>query len=105
MLESLIDRGFDVAIRNHAGEIEDALLDFSIPVEELIGSGGGEARLRVHGEKMEQTALPPDEWNQVIEGGKEFWDEVAAESPRAARVVEIFKEYASDMEKAGYPYR
>lgn len=66
---------------------------------------GGEARLRVHGEKMEQTALPPDEWNQVIEGGKEFWDEVAAESPRAARVVEIFKEYASDMEKAGYPYR
>ncbi|MBW7923072.1 MAG: C4-dicarboxylate ABC transporter, partial [Rubellimicrobium sp.] len=66
---------------------------------------GGEARLRVHGEKMEQTALPPEEWNRVIEDGKEFWDEVAAESPRAARVVDIFKEYASDMEKAGYPYR
>lgn len=52
----LIDAGFDVAIRNHAGailsvdfgkqveELEGALLDFVVPVEELVGSGGGEAR-------------------------------------------------------------
>lgn len=56
LFKRLTDRGYDVAIRNHAGaileidfpdqvgEIEDALLDFSIPVEELIGSGGGEAK-------------------------------------------------------------
>ena len=56
MFDALRDRGFDIAIRNHAGaifsvdfpeqvkELEDALLDVSIPVEELIGSGGGEAQ-------------------------------------------------------------
>lgn len=66
---------------------------------------GGEAKLRVEGEKMEQTSIEPEEWNQVVEDAKEFWDEVAGESPRAARVVEIFKQYAADMEKAGYPYR
>lgn len=56
MFEKLIDAGFDIAIRNHAGailnvdfpeiaaELEDALLDVKIPVEELVGSGGGEAQ-------------------------------------------------------------
>lgn len=56
MFDALRARGFDVAIRNHAGaifsidfseqsvELENALLDVSIPVEELIGSGGGEAQ-------------------------------------------------------------
>lgn len=56
MFDELRRRGFDIAIRNHAGaifsvdfheqvkELEDALLDVSIPVEELIGSGGGEAQ-------------------------------------------------------------
>lgn len=56
MFERLAEAGFDLAIRNHAGailqvdfpeiarEIEDALLDVRIPVEELIGSGGGEAQ-------------------------------------------------------------
>lgn len=55
MFEALRERGFDLAIRNHAGailqvdfpdaarELEAALLDVRIPVEELIGSGGGEA--------------------------------------------------------------
>lgn len=55
MFERLRDAGFDLAIRNHAGailtvdfpdvaqELEDALLEVSIPAEELIGSGGGEA--------------------------------------------------------------
>jgi len=55
MFERLVDAGFDLAIRNHAGailhvdfpdiaaELENALLAVSIPVEELIGSGGGEA--------------------------------------------------------------
>lgn len=66
---------------------------------------GGEAQLRVHGEKMEQTQLPAEEWAQVVTDAQGFWDEMAQASPRAARVVEIFKRYAADQEKAGYPYR
>lgn len=56
MFERLSIKGFDIAIRNHAAailstdfpeiaqELEDALLSLSIPAEELIGSGGGEAQ-------------------------------------------------------------
>ena len=56
MLEELRGQGFDVLARNHAeailavdfpGEIAElirALAGFAIPVAELIGSGGGEAR-------------------------------------------------------------
>lgn len=55
MFKKLEKRGFDLAVRNHAGailsvdfpkvssEIEEALLEMEIPAEELIGSGGGEA--------------------------------------------------------------
>ena len=51
MFDRLTDKGFDIAIRNHAGailsvdfpsisgELEDALLEIEIPAEELIGSG------------------------------------------------------------------
>lgn len=66
---------------------------------------GGEAKLRVEGEKMELTSLPDAEWAQVVNDSKAFWDEVAASSPRAAKVVEAFKVYANTMDKAGYPYR
>jgi hypothetical protein len=54
---------------------------------------------------MEVTQLPTDEWNQVVNDAKGFWDEVASSSPRAGKVVEIFKQYAANMDKAGYPYR
>jgi hypothetical protein len=54
---------------------------------------------------MELTSLPAEEWAQVIADSAGFWDEVAAESPRAAKVVEIFKTYAANQEAAGYPYR
>ena len=66
---------------------------------------GGEAKLRVEGEKMELTSLPAEEWAQVIADSAGFWDEIAASSPRSARVVQAFKDYAATMEKAGYPYR
>ena len=66
---------------------------------------GGEAKLRVEGEKMELTSIPPEEWAQVVADAAEFWDEIAASSERAGRVVEIFKEYAAVQEAAGYPYR
>ncbi|MDJ0958866.1 MAG: TRAP transporter substrate-binding protein [Arenicellales bacterium] len=66
---------------------------------------GGEAHLRTQGTKLELTAIPDDEWVQVEQAAQKFWDEIAETSPRAKRVVEIFKQYASVMEKAGRPYR
>ena len=66
---------------------------------------GGEASLRVHGTKMQLTSIPDDEWAQVEAAARIFWDEIAAESETKAKVVEIFKQYNSDMEKAGRPYR
>jgi len=66
---------------------------------------GGEAALRVNGTKMKLTSIPDAEWAQVEAAARKFWDEIAAESPTKAKVVEIFKRYNSDMEKAGRPYR
>lgn len=66
---------------------------------------GGEAKLRVEGDKMELTSLPADEWAQVTADAAAFWDESAASSPRAGRVVSAFKNYAANMDAAGYPYR
>lgn len=66
---------------------------------------GGEAKLRAEGEKMELTTIPADEWNQVVKDAEEFWDEIASISPRAARVVQIFKDYTAVMEQVGVPYR
>lgn len=66
---------------------------------------GGEAELRVNGKKMELTEIPAAEWNTVVHDSKEFWDEISSSSPRAGRVVDIFKKYDAVMEKAGVPYR
>ena len=66
---------------------------------------GGEAALRVGGPKMELTSIPDAEWAQVEAAARVFWDEIAAESPIKAKVVEIFKQYNADMEAAGRPYR
>jgi TRAP-type mannitol/chloroaromatic compound transport system substrate-binding protein len=66
---------------------------------------GGEARLRVNGEKLELTTIPDAEWAEVERAAREFWDEIAAESEVKARVVQIFKDYNALMEKAGRPYR
>ncbi|MGF1660785.1 MAG: TRAP transporter substrate-binding protein [Rubrimonas sp.] len=66
---------------------------------------GGEAYLRVHGEKMQLTTIPDEEWATVEAAARVFWDEIAAESETKAKIVEIFKRYNADMEKAGRPYR
>ncbi|MCG9552899.1 TRAP transporter substrate-binding protein DctP [Vibrio sp. Isolate32] len=66
---------------------------------------GGEAKLRVEGDKLELTTIPDQEWKTVEAEALKFWDEVAETSPRNKRVVDIFKKYAADMEKAGKPYR
>ncbi|MCQ0986585.1 TRAP transporter substrate-binding protein [Jiella marina] len=66
---------------------------------------GGEAYLRVNGDKLELTSIPDAEWDTVEEKARTFWDEIAQESETKAKVVEIFKKYNEDMQKAGRPYR
>jgi len=66
---------------------------------------GGEAALRVNGTKMKLTTIPDEEWATVEVAATKFWDEIAAESKTKAKVVEIFKKYNADMQKAGPPYR
>lgn len=66
---------------------------------------GGEAKLRVNGTKMKLTSIPDEEWQQVEDEAHKFWDEIAKTSPRAAKVVQIFKDYNATMAKAGRPYR
>ena len=66
---------------------------------------GGEAHLRTKGTKLKLTTIPDEEWATVEKAAEKFWDEIASTSPRAAKVVNIFKEYAATMEKAGRPYR
>ncbi len=66
---------------------------------------GGEAQLRVNGGKMENTTIPKEEWDTVVADAEAFWDELASRSPRAAKVIDIFKEYTKVMEQAGVPYR
>ncbi|OMH28382.1 twin-arginine translocation signal domain-containing protein [Motiliproteus sp. MSK22-1] len=66
---------------------------------------GGEAKLRTAGSKLELTSIPDEEWAKVEAEALKFWDEVAEESDRSARVVKILKEYNATMDKAGRPYR
>jgi len=66
---------------------------------------GGEANLRTTGTKMKLTSIPDKEWKTVEDEAHKFWDEIAKTSPRAAKVVKIFKDYNATMEKAGRPYR
>ncbi|MEM6971461.1 MAG: TRAP transporter substrate-binding protein [Pseudomonadota bacterium] len=66
---------------------------------------GGEAELRVRGDKMSLTAIPDSDWAQVEAAAKEFWDEIASEGDTAAEVVKIIKDYNAVMEAAGRPYR
>ncbi|HEB95414.1 MAG TPA: twin-arginine translocation signal domain-containing protein [Sedimenticola thiotaurini] len=66
---------------------------------------GGEAALRTTGTKLKLTTIPDEEWKTVEQEAFKFWDEIAAISPRTAKVVKIIKEYNATMEKAGTPYR
>jgi TRAP-type mannitol/chloroaromatic compound transport system substrate-binding protein len=66
---------------------------------------GGEAKLRVEGPKLKLTSIPDEEWNLVEAEAVKFWDEIAKTGPRAAKVVEIFRNYNALMAKAGRPYR
>ena len=66
---------------------------------------GGEAALRVNGDKLKLTTIPEEEWSRVEEEARKFWDEIAGTSPRTAKVVEIIKTYNDVMKNAGKPYR
>jgi len=65
----------------------------------------GEAHYRTQGGKLELTSIPESEWEKVEEQGLAFWDEIAQESERNARVIEILKTYREIMLEAGPPYR
>jgi hypothetical protein len=60
----------------------------------------GEANYRLNG-NLELTTIPQDEWRQVETDAVAFWDEIAGQSERSGRVVEIIKKYNADMELAG----
>ncbi len=65
----------------------------------------GEAYYRTTGSKLELTSIPSEEWKIVEDEALKFWDEIAAMSPRNAKVVKILKQYNETMRKAGPPYR
>jgi TRAP-type mannitol/chloroaromatic compound transport system substrate-binding protein len=65
----------------------------------------GEANYRTTGGKLELTTIPPEEWAQVEDAALEFWDEIAQQSERNARVVKILKDFVATQHKAGPPYR
>jgi len=45
----------------------------------------------VAGDEMQLTRIPDAEWAQVEAAALTFWDEIAAESPTKAKVVNILK--------------
>lgn len=65
----------------------------------------GEAHYRTTGGKLELTSIPESEWQRLEDEAMAFWDEIAAESERSARVVQILKNYRETMQQAGPPYR
>ncbi len=64
----------------------------------------GEANYRTKG-KLELTSIPEAEWATVEAEALKFWDEIAGQSARSAKVVAILKQFNEDMKKAGPPYR
>lgn len=65
----------------------------------------GEARFRTEGTKLQLTSIPDAEWATVEAAARVFWDEIGAESPVKAQVVQVFKDYNAAMDRAGRPYR
>ncbi|MFQ0815244.1 C4-dicarboxylate ABC transporter [Brucella anthropi] len=65
----------------------------------------GEAHYRTTGGKLELTTIPEAEWKQIEDAAQEFWDDIAKQSERNAKVVAILKKYQETMRGAGAPYR
>ncbi|NEV76680.1 restriction endonuclease [Rhodopseudomonas sp. BR0C11] len=74
MFDQLRARGFDIEFRSHAkailkvdfpdvaDQLQEVLLTSTIPIEEIIGSGGGEAK----GTQRLRNALAAHEWHKHI---------------------------------------
>jgi hypothetical protein len=72
MLQALLDKGFQIDFRSHAKailqidfpevavELEDVLLSSMIPIEEIVGSGGGETK----GTQRLRRALKAKGWEK-----------------------------------------
>jgi TRAP-type mannitol/chloroaromatic compound transport system substrate-binding protein len=65
----------------------------------------GEANYRAKEGTLTLTTLPASDMKIVEQEALKFWDEYAARSPRAAKVIGILKDYNQAMIKAGPPYR
>lgn len=73
MFASIEEKGFQVEFHGHAeailngdfpdasGQLEDVLRDVTIPIEEIVGSGGGETK----GTQRLRRALAAEGWNKV----------------------------------------
>lgn len=59
----------------------------------------------MNGTKLKLTTIPDNEWAKVEQAAVKLWDEIAKESPIKAKVIDIFRKYNADMQKAGRPYR
>jgi hypothetical protein len=87
-LQVLIDRGFQVAFHSHARaileadfpqvlvELEAALLPLTIPIEEIVGSGGGETK----GTQRLRRSLAAAGWNKATFEIKKMINGVPRES-------------------------
>ncbi len=65
----------------------------------------GEAHYRTTGGKLELTTIPAAEWKTLEDEAYKFWDEIAAKGERSKKIVDILRNYAETMRKAGPPYR
>src|SRR5580704_11771640 len=73
MLNGLMERGFEIHLESHAAailgtdfagallDIDDVLLGVSVPITEIIGSGGGESK----GTQRMRKALNDVGWRKV----------------------------------------
>ncbi len=65
---------------------------------------GGEARLRAKGDKLALRTVPANEWAEVEDAAKEFWNEIAEEGEIQQEIIGIFREYNEVINQAGPPY-
>ncbi|SLN28808.1 Monocarboxylate 2-oxoacid-binding periplasmic protein precursor [Roseovarius litorisediminis] len=65
---------------------------------------GGEARLRAKGDKLALRTVPANEWAEVEDAAKEFWNEIAEEGEIQQKIIGIFREYNEVINQAGPPY-
>jgi hypothetical protein len=104
MLEQLKERGFEVLLESHAAaileqdfpkaieEVEHTLLGFEIPVAEIVGSGGGEAK----GTQRMRRALNQLGWVKVNFEIKKTINGVPRES--ISHEVDHVKSFAGNFE-------